>query len=134
MHAGLRPIYARRLGWRWGPSGELSCDRISDAPGRLKRPPRPPQDGPRGPHVGSEMALEGAQDGQGRGARRPKTTPRKPNTGTTKRIFHTCDLTNSGCAQEAPNGPEEAPQRSLEAPEKLPRRSREAPRDPKTAP
>ena len=23
---GLRPIYARRLGWRLGPSGELSCD------------------------------------------------------------------------------------------------------------
>ena len=26
MRAGLRPIYARRLGWWRGPSGELSCD------------------------------------------------------------------------------------------------------------
>ena len=26
MRAGLRPIYARRLGWPRGPSGELSCD------------------------------------------------------------------------------------------------------------
>ena len=25
-HAGLRPMYARRLGWGRGPSGELSCD------------------------------------------------------------------------------------------------------------
>eukprot|EP00959_Pyramimonas_sp_CCMP1952_P260975 5456699-Pyramimonas_sp.AAC.1 len=26
VRAGLRPINARRLGWRWGQSGELYCD------------------------------------------------------------------------------------------------------------
>eukprot|EP00959_Pyramimonas_sp_CCMP1952_P096381 2014853-Pyramimonas_sp.AAC.1 len=28
MRAVLRPIYVRRLGWRWGPSCELSCDSL----------------------------------------------------------------------------------------------------------
>eukprot|EP00959_Pyramimonas_sp_CCMP1952_P188530 3942832-Pyramimonas_sp.AAC.1 len=29
MCAGLRPMHARREGWRWDPSGELFCDLVS---------------------------------------------------------------------------------------------------------
>ena len=39
MRAGLRPVYARRLGWRWSPSGELSCDYICAAEKKNKMHP-----------------------------------------------------------------------------------------------